>query len=88
MFWTVSVGGTFKGFTAAVGDYIVAYDDGGTVVTGLAHGTVNLNKAMIVSSNTFFFSLAYKSDINKLIEHLSNFGFGTKVCADCFNPDP
>ena len=51
------------------------------------HGNVNLNKAMIVSSNTFFFSLAYKSDINKLIEHLSNFGFGTKVCADCFNPD-
>jgi penicillin-binding protein 2 len=51
------------------------------------HGNVNLNKAMIVSSNTFFFSLAYKSDINKLIEHLSNFGFGAKVCADCFNPD-
>jgi penicillin-binding protein 2 len=51
------------------------------------HGNVNLNKAMIVSSNTFFFSLAYRSDINKLIEHLSNFGFGAKVCADCFNPD-
>lgn len=51
------------------------------------HGSVNLNKAIIVSSNTFFFSLAYKSDINKLIEHLSNFGFGAKVCADCFNPD-
>jgi len=51
------------------------------------HGNVNLNKAMIVSSNTFFFSLAYKSDINKLIEHLSNFGFGSEVCADCFNPD-
>ena len=51
------------------------------------HGNVNLNKAMIVSSNTFFFSLAYKSDIKKLIEHLSKFGFGTKVCADCFNPD-
>src|SRR6056300_398156 len=51
------------------------------------HGSVNLNKAIIVSSNTFFFSLAYKSDINKLIEHLSNFGFGAEVCADCFNPD-
>jgi len=37
MFWTVSVGGTFKGFTAAVGDYLVAHDDGGgTIVTGLA----------------------------------------------------
>ena len=51
------------------------------------HGKVNLNKAMIVSSNTFFFSLAYQSDIYKLIDYLSNFGFGVNVCADCFNPD-
>ena len=51
------------------------------------HGKVNLNKAMIVSSNTFFFSLAYQSDIYKLIDYLSNFGFGANVCADCFNPD-
>ena len=51
------------------------------------HGNVNLNKAMIVSSNTFFFSLAYQSDIEDLIKHLSNFGFGRNVCIDCFNPD-
>ena len=51
------------------------------------HGKVNLNKAMIVSSNTFFFSLAYQSDIYKLIDYLSNFGFGANVCVDCFNPD-
>ena len=51
------------------------------------HGKVNLNKAMVVSSNTFFFSLAYKSDVNELINFLSNFGFGEKVCLDCFNPD-
>ena len=51
------------------------------------HGKVNLNKAIIVSSNTFFFSLAYQSDIYKLIDYLSKFGFGTNVCADCFNPD-
>ena len=51
------------------------------------HGNVNLNKAIIVSSNTFFFSLAYKSDINELINHLSYFGFGKNVCIDCFNPD-
>jgi penicillin-binding protein 2 len=51
------------------------------------HGNVNLERAMIVSSNTFFFSLAYKSDINILIDYLSNFGFGKKVCVDCFNPD-
>ena len=51
------------------------------------HGNVNLNKAMIVSSNTFFFSLAYQSDIDSLINHLSNFGFGKNICLDCFNPD-
>ena len=51
------------------------------------HGNVNLKKAMIVSSNTFFFSLAYQSDIDGLINHLSNFGFGKNICLDCFNPD-
>ena len=51
------------------------------------HGNVNLNKAIIVSSNTFFFSLAYHSDIDSLINHLSNFGFGKNICLDCFNPD-
>ena len=51
------------------------------------HGNVNLNKAMIVSSNTFFFSLAYQSNIDNLISHLSNFGFGENICLDCFNPD-
>ena len=51
------------------------------------HGKVNLNKAIIVSSNTFFFSLAYQSDIYKLIDYLSKFGFGANVCVDCFNPD-
>ena len=51
------------------------------------HGNVNLKKAMIVSSNTFFFSLAYQSNIDNLINHLSNFGFGKNICLDCFNPD-
>ena len=51
------------------------------------HGNVNLKKAMIVSSNTFFFSLAYQSNIDNLINHLSNFGFGKDICLDCFNPD-
>ena len=46
-----------------------------------------MNKAVIVSSNTFFFSLAYQSDIYKLIDYLSNFGFGANVCSDCFNAD-
>ena len=51
------------------------------------HGNINLNNAIIESSNTFFFSLAYKSDINELIEYLSYFGFGKNVCIDCFLPD-
>ena len=51
------------------------------------HGNINLNNAIIESSNTFFFSLAYKSNINELIEYLSNFGFGKNICTDCFLPD-
>ena len=51
------------------------------------HGNINLNSAIIESSNTFFFSLAYKSNINELIEYLSNFGFGKNICVDCFLPD-
>ena len=43
--------------------------------------------AIIESSNTFFFSLAYDSEIDKLVEHLSNFGFGRNICIDCFIPD-
>jgi len=50
------------------------------------HGTINLESALIESSNTFFFSLAYQSEINDLIEHLANFGFGKNICVDCFNP--
>jgi penicillin-binding protein 2 len=51
------------------------------------HGTIDMKDAIIESSNTFFFSLAYKADINNLISHLSEFGFGRNVCKDCFNPD-
>ena len=51
------------------------------------HGEINLESAIIESSNTFFFSLAYESEIDDLIQHLANFGFGKNVCIDCFNPD-
>ena len=51
------------------------------------HGNINLKDAIIESSNTFFFSLAYKSQIENLIEHLSHFGFGRNICLDCFIPD-
>jgi penicillin-binding protein 2 len=51
------------------------------------HGKINLQDAIVESSNTFFFSLAYKSEIEELIKHLSYFGFGRNVCLDCFLPD-
>ena len=51
------------------------------------HGKINLKDAIIESSNTFFFSLAYESEIENLIEHLSHFGFGRDICLDCFIPD-
>tara|TARA_B100000965_G_scaffold335509_1_gene301396 strand:- start:2299 stop:4140 length:1842 start_codon:yes stop_codon:yes gene_type:complete len=51
------------------------------------HGNINLKNAIIESSNTFFFSLAYRSDVDKLTDYLSNFGFGKNVCVDCFLPD-
>ena len=51
------------------------------------HGLINLKDAIIESSNTFFFSLAYDSEIDQLIEHLSYFGFGRNICTDCFLPD-
>ena len=51
------------------------------------HGKVNMHKAFLVSSNTYFFSLAYQADITELSNHLSSLGFGRKVCLDCFDED-
>ena len=51
------------------------------------HGIINLQDAIIESSNTFFFSLAYQTEVIELIEYLSNFGFGKNICLDCFYPD-
>ena len=47
----------------------------------------NLFKAITQSSNTYFFDLAYRSDINQLNKHLSSLGFGGKACIDCFEED-
>ena len=51
------------------------------------HGIINLQDAIIESSNTFFFSLAYQTEVNELVKYLSNFGFGKNICLDCFYPD-
>ena len=51
------------------------------------HGQVNLRKALLVSSNTYFFSLAYQSNIDTLADYLASLGIGKKVCIDCFEED-
>ena len=51
------------------------------------HGKVNMHKAFLVSSNTYFFSLAYQADIEELSNHLFSLGFGQKVCLDCYDED-
>ena len=51
------------------------------------HGNTNLFKAITQSSNTYFFDLAYRSDINQLNKHLLSLGFGDKACIDCFEED-
>ena len=51
------------------------------------HGKVDMHKAFLVSSNTYFLSLAYQADIQELANHLSSLGFGQKVCLDCFDED-
>tara|TARA_B100001287_G_scaffold68799_1_gene56627 strand:+ start:1745 stop:3580 length:1836 start_codon:yes stop_codon:yes gene_type:complete len=51
------------------------------------HGIVDMHKAFLVSSNTYFFSLAYQADIEELSNYLTSLGFGQKVCFDCFDED-
>ena len=51
------------------------------------HGDTNLFKAITQSSNTYFFDLAYRSDIKQLNKHLVSLGFGEKACIDCFEED-
>jgi len=51
------------------------------------HGKIDMHKAFLVSSNAYFFSLAYQADILELSDHLFSLGFGQKVCLDCFDED-
>ena len=51
------------------------------------HSNVNLKKALMVSSNTYFFKLAYQSNMKDLASYFSLLGFGDKVCSDCFDED-
>ena len=51
------------------------------------HKNVNLKKALMVSSNTYFFKLAYQSDMKDLASYFSSLGFGSSVCRDCYDED-
>ena len=46
------------------------------------HGRVNLERALAVSNNTYFYSLAHELGIDRIDENLGAFGFGSRVAAD------
>lgn len=48
------------------------------------HGSTNLNKAIVESSDTFFYQLAYDTGIDKMSEWMRKFGFGQKTGIDLF----
>ena len=49
------------------------------------HGKVNLNKAIIESSDVYFYELASKLTIDRISSFLSKFGFGSTSGIDLFN---
>ncbi len=49
------------------------------------HGSVNLSKAIQVSSDTFFYRLGYELGIEKTVPYLAEFGFGTPTGIDLPN---
>ncbi|XKE44058.1 penicillin-binding protein 2 [Halomonas organivorans] len=46
------------------------------------HGRVDLERALAVSNNTYFYSLAHDLGIDRIHDSLSRFGFGQRVAAD------
>lgn len=46
------------------------------------HGTVNLKKAIIVSCDTFFYDLAVKTGMHRIVPLLRQFGFGQPMHID------
>lgn len=49
------------------------------------HGWINMSRAIQVSSDTFFYQVAYKMGIDKLSHYLEPFGFGQKTGIDLPN---
>lgn len=46
------------------------------------HGIVDMEKAIVESCDTYFYSSAVKSGMDKIVEHLSQFGFGDNLALD------
>lgn len=46
------------------------------------HGTINLSKAIQVSSDTFFYQMGYKMGIDTISQYLAPFGFGRQTGID------
>lgn len=46
------------------------------------HGVVNLNKAVVQSSDTFFYVLSYRQGIDNMHQWMSHFGFGERTGID------
>ena len=52
------------------------------------HGIVDLHKAIVISSDVFFYKLALKLGIKRMIETLNTFGFGLLTGIDLPNEKP
>ncbi len=51
-------------------------------------GTVNLNRAIYRSSNVYFYDLASRMDINRLVAFASQFGYGQVTSVDVADASP
>ncbi|WP_192036801.1 penicillin-binding protein 2 [Halomonas sp. YLGW01] len=48
------------------------------------HGKVDMERAITVSNNTYFYSLAHELGIDAINEHMHQFGFGERVTQDVY----
>lgn len=48
------------------------------------HGKVDMERAITVSNNTYFYSLAHEVGIDAISEHMHQFGFGEHVTQDVY----
>lgn len=48
----------------------------------IGHGTVNMNRAIVVSNDTYFYNLAYNLGIDRINPFMTRFGFGLNTALD------